>query len=108
MRNGLYRLRFQAARGWGSGVLHVIDGRVWGGDGIIYYTGAVTEADGMVEMTVTTQRHTDNPALQTVFGADQARLILRGASGADTLRLNGSPEDAPDLLIMTELTWLTE
>lgn len=108
MRDGLYRLRFQSARGWGSGVLHMVDNRVWGGDGIIFYTGAVNEAAGMVELVVTTERHTDNPGIETIFGADRARLILRGPAGEGSLRLNGSPEDAPDLLIMTELTWLID
>lgn len=108
MRDGLYRLRFQSARGWGSGVLHTIAGRVWGGDGVVFYTGTVTERDGLVELVVTTERHTENAAVQTIFGADHARLILRGRTGGDVLNLNGSPEDAPGLLIMTELTWLTD
>jgi hypothetical protein len=108
MRDGLYRLRFQSARGWGSGVLYMAGGKVWGGDGVIFYTGAIAEADGMVELVVTTERHTANPAVQTIFGADNGRLVLRGAAGEGTLRLDGSPDDAPGLLIMTEMTWLTD
>lgn len=108
MRDGLYRLRFQAARGWGAGVLHHVGGRIWGGDGTVFYTGGVTIADGMVELVVNTERHTLNPAIETVFGADRARLILRGPAEADPLRLNGAPEDAPELLIMTELAWLSD
>jgi hypothetical protein len=107
MRDGLYRLRFQSARGWGSGVMHTIGGRVWGGDGVIFYTGTVTETDGRVELIVTTEPHTENSSLETIFGVYKARLVLSGPAGDDVMHLDGSPDDAPGLLIRTELTWLT-
>jgi hypothetical protein len=108
MRDGLYRLRFQSALGWGSGVLYAAGGRVWGGDGVIYYTGTLMRSEGIVDLVVTTERHTANPAMKTIFGADHGRIVLRGPADDATIKLEGSPDDAPGLLMVAEMTWLTD
>jgi hypothetical protein len=108
MREGLYRVQFQTPLGWGSGVIHALNGRLWGGDAAMFYTGNYTQDGNQIAADVRTGRHTQNPAIPSVFGRDQVRIRLMGVEDGDLIRFTGSAPEAPNLPFTAELNRISD
>ena len=97
MRDGLYRVTFQTQVGYGSGVVYLCGGRIWGGDAAIFYTGSYSNDDnGEFVADVTTGRHTAD-AGASVFGKDSVHIKLQGRSNGEAANLAGSALEAPGI-----------
>ena len=97
MRDGLYKIAFETQHGVGAGVAHLIGGRIWGGDGGLFYVGSYEVDGSRFDGTVTTAAHTEHPGLVSVFGVNQARVHLSGTWSGDAADLAGTAAEAPDV-----------
>src|SRR5258707_15890091 len=71
MKNGLYSIHvsLQDGRsGKGSGVIMFRDGKIFGGDAYLFYTGRETSKGDTFKGEVLVQRHTSSPDANPLFG----------------------------------------
>lgn len=108
MRDGLYKVAFQTQLGSGAGVIHLIGGRVWGGDAGLYYVGTFTQDGDRFTATVRTDKHTADPTIQSVFGIDRANIMLSGNTSGDSGQLTGTAAEAPGVTFRATLTRLAD
>jgi hypothetical protein len=95
MRDGLYKVEFKTPLGFGSGVVHLLTGRMWGGDAALYYLGNLQEEGNRFKATVRVDRHTHQPGITSVFGMDRVTINLDGTSTGDLGTANGVAKEAP-------------
>jgi len=93
LRDGRYAAWFRTSRGEGTGIVHLADGKISGGDCFITYGGAYQVDDDRFTATLTTKRHAAGPA--TVFGLDEVEVKLVGKVNGTTACCAGSAEQAP-------------
>jgi hypothetical protein len=70
MKNGLYSLHVSLQDGRirkGSGVIVFSDGKIFGGDAYLFYTGTYTVNDDTFKGEVLVQRHTSSPDTNPLF-----------------------------------------
>src|SRR6476619_1713539 len=82
MKNGLYSIHVslqEGRTGKGSGVIVFRDGKIFGGDAYLYYTGTYTAKGNAFKGEVLVQRHTSSPDANPLFGGPSPVGI--GASG---------------------------
>jgi T3SS negative regulator,GrlR len=85
MKNGLYSIHvsLQDGRvGKGSGVVVFRDGKIFGGDAYLFYTGTYTVKDNTFKGEVLVQRHTSSPDANPLFGGPSPVGV--GVSGSFT------------------------
>jgi len=85
MKNGVYSIHvsLQDGRvGKGSGIVVFWDGKIFGGDAYLFYTGTYTLKDNTFKGEVLVQRHTSSPDANPLFGAQSPVGI--GVSGTFT------------------------
>jgi hypothetical protein len=95
MRDGLYKVEFKTPLGFGAGVLHLVAGRMWGGDSILYYVGDLQEEGNRFKAAVRVDRHSHYPGVASVFGMDRVTISLNGTSTGDVGTANGVAKEAP-------------
>ena len=108
MRDGLYRADFRTQRGSGSGVVHVLDGKMWGGDAQMYYVGSYSVNGRRITAQVTASRHTQRAVDASVFGLDTVTLTLDGTVHGDAVTCTGRAAEAPDADFGAELIRLSD
>ncbi|MCR6498428.1 hypothetical protein MUO32_05230 [Shinella sp. CPCC 101442] len=108
MRNGLYRVHFTTPLGMGAGVVHAVDGEMWGGDAGIYYRGTYSVAGDTLKATVTTGRHTNLGNIVSVFGKDQVTINIVGQIQGDSVKAKGSSPEAPGLSFGADLAFVCD
>ena len=98
LKDGTYAAWFKTPLGQGTGIAHVQDGKIWGRDSIMTYSGSC-EVDGdRFTATVTTKRHTDGQP--TVFGDDhELELKLVGKCSGKIATYVGTTEQFPGVLL---------
>ena len=97
LKDGTYAAWFKTPLGQGTGIAHVADGKIWGGDSIMTYSGTC-EVDGdRFTAILSIKRHTDGHA--TVFGADDLTLRLEGTCAGNIATYVGTAEQAPGVLL---------
>jgi hypothetical protein len=97
LKDGTYAAWFKTPLGQGTGIAHVADGKIWGRDSIMTYSGTC-EVDGeRFTAIVSIKRHTDGHA--TVFGADDLTLRLEGTCAGNIATYVGTAEQAPGVLL---------
>ncbi|WFU20439.1 hypothetical protein [Bradyrhizobium sp. CB3481] len=95
--DGTYAAWFKTPLGQGTGIAHVQDGKIGGGDSIMSYSGSC-EVDGdRFTAIITTKRHTEGHA--TVFGADELTMKLEGTCDGKIARYVGTAEQVPGVLL---------
>ncbi|MBD9569047.1 GrlR family regulatory protein [Ensifer sp. ENS08] len=108
MKNGLYRVHFQTPLGSGAGVVHAVDGKMWGGDAGLYYVGSYTTAGDHLTAVVTTDRHTAHNGVTSVFGIDKATINLDGRVSGDNISAKGTSPQAPGINFTAELSRVSD
>jgi hypothetical protein len=97
LKDGTYAAWLKTPLGQGTGIARVADGKIWGRDSIMTYSGAC-EVDGdRFTATITIKRHTEGHA--TVFNADDLTLKLEGTCPGKIARYVGTAEQVPGLLL---------
>ena len=98
LKDGTYAAFFKTSQGGqGTGIAHVADGKIWGRDSIMTYSGHC-EVDGdRFTATITTKKHTEG---HTVFGSDdELQLKLEGTCPGKIARYVGTAEQFPGVLL---------
>lgn len=108
MRDGLYKVEFKTPLGSGAGVLHVLQGKVWGGDAGLYYVGTVNENGDRFTATVRVDRHTRHPGISSVFGMDRVNITLDGSTQGDQGTAKGTAKEAPGILFQAQLKRISD
>lgn len=108
MRNGLYSVQFQTPLGIGAGVVHAVDGKMWGGDASIFYLGSYTTDGDSLKATVQIDRHNRISGQPSVFGVDKATINLEGQVSGDSATTKGSSPQAPGLGFTATLNRIAE
>lgn len=101
LRDGKYRAWFRTSRGEGTGLVHLADGRISGGDCFFSYGGTYEINEGTFTATLTTRRYADGPT--TVFGLDEIEVRLTGSVNGATAWCFGTSDQAPGLLFEATL-----
>jgi hypothetical protein len=97
LKDGTYAAWFKTPLGQGTGIAHVADGKIWGRDSIMTYSGSC-EVDGdRFTAIVSLKRHTEGHA--TVFGADDLTLRLEGRCAGKIATYVGRAERVPGVLL---------
>lgn len=95
MRDGLYKVDFKTPLGFGSGVVHLLGGKMWGGDAALYYVGSLLEEGNRFKATVRVDRHSHQPGIASVFGMDRVTINLDGTSTEEAGIASGVAKEAP-------------
>lgn len=108
MEEGLYKVLFQTQLGQGTGVVTVREGRLTGGDSVMYYTGEYTIAQGGIDARLVADTHSVMPGIMSVLGLPKARLHLKGVAEGQSAHLSGTSPDHPGLSFEATLTRLAD
>lgn len=98
MIDGLYRVVFTTQIGAGTGVVHLMGGKLWGGDATIFYTGTYSLDAGRFTASVKTGRHSEVAGSMSVFGIDRVDISLKGTVSGDTIEAEGAAAQAPGIV----------
>ncbi|WGS23338.1 MULTISPECIES: hypothetical protein [unclassified Bradyrhizobium] len=93
LKDGTYAAWFRTPLGEGTGIVHFADGKLWGRDSIMLYSGTYEVAGDRFSAIVTTKRHTEGHA--TVFGVDDLVLRLEGLSAGAIATCTGTADQVP-------------
>jgi hypothetical protein len=97
LKDGTYAAWFKTASGHGTGIAHLADGRIWGGDSVLTYHGTC-EVDGeRFTALLSTTRHTEGHA--TVFGVDDLTLRVEGTCTDRIARYVATADEVPGMLL---------
>ena len=101
IKDGEYVVWFRTSRGTGTGIVHLSEGEISGGDAFIGYSGSY-ELDGdRFVATLTTTRHTAGQP--TLFGIDEVELKLNGISNDTMAVCSGSVDKVPGMVFEATL-----
>lgn len=100
-RDGQYTVWFRTPRGEGTGIVHLANGRITGGDSMFTYSGSCKFDDDHFTATLTTRRHADGPT--TVFGFDEIEAQLTGTFHGTRAVCTGTAKQAPGLVFEATL-----
>jgi hypothetical protein len=94
-RDGSYVVWFRTPRGSGTGIVHLSEGSISGGDAFITYGGSYERDGDRFTATLTTKRHTAGQP--TVFGIDEVELKLTGISNETIAVCSASADQMPGI-----------
>ena len=94
-RDGRYAVWFRTSRGEGTGIVHVADGIISGGDSFFTYSGSYEVDDGRFTAALNITRHAAGPP--TLFGLDEVELELAGKFSGRMASCSGAARQAPDM-----------
>ena len=94
-REGKYAAWFRTPRGEGTGVVHIADGKICGGDSTFDYAGSYEIDEDQFTATLVTRRYGSGPT--TLFGLDEVVVKLKGFFKGRTVLCSGVAEQAPDI-----------
>ncbi|MGX1352012.1 hypothetical protein AB7M49_005621 [Bradyrhizobium elkanii] len=97
LKDGTYAAWFKTPLGEGTGIAHVADGKIWGRDSIMSYSGSVEIDEDRFTAIVTLKRHTQGHA--TLFGADDLTLRLEGTCPGKIATYVGTADQVPGVLL---------
>ena len=92
-RDGHYTAWFRTPRGEGTGIVHLVNGTITGGDAVFTYGGCYDLDDDRFTATLTTRRYADGPT--TVFGCDEVEAQLIGRFNGKRAVCSGTAKQAP-------------
>jgi hypothetical protein len=95
VRDGSYVVWFRTPRGTGTGIVHLSEGRISGGDAFITYSGSYERDGDRFTANLTTKRHTAGQP--TLFGIDEVELKLTGISNETIAVCSASAEQMPGM-----------
>ena len=97
LKDGTYRAYFKTPLGQGTGIAHVADGKIWGCDSIMTYSGTCSVDGDRFSAIVLAKRHTEGHA--TVFGVDDLKMTLEGTCTGKIAHYVGKAEQVPGMLL---------
>lgn len=115
LRNGLYVAQYAALVGAGHGLVHLVDGRAWGGDMLIYYTGSYAiHPNGTFTARLNSAPYGDPRiaaaiGIEPIFGRAKNVLELDGLLVDDcTAEAEVRSKNSPGIVLKLRLSLLSE
>jgi hypothetical protein len=101
LRDGEYAAWYKTPRGEGTGVIHLANGEITGGDSILTYSGRYEVDEDRFTAVLSTKRHAaGHPSM---FGIDEVELKFTGKSMGVTACCSGTAKQAPELPVQVTL-----
>jgi hypothetical protein len=95
LKDGTYAAWFRTPAGEGTGVAHLKNGSIAGGDSILNYVGSYETDGDLFAAVVRTKRHTwGHP---TIFGVDELTIRLEGRCSDVVANCSGRADEVPDM-----------
>ena len=94
LKNGKYAAWFKTPLKQGTGVAHLLYGKITGGDSILSYSGTYEVSGDEFTAILMTTRHTRGH--ETIFGADNLTLFLKGKVVGRISKFIGKANEFPD------------
>ena len=94
-RDGRYAAWFRTPRGEGTGIVHLANGRISGGDAFFTYSGSYQVDDDRFTAALKTTRYAEGPP--TLFGLDEVEVELAGRFKGRLASCSGTAKQAPGL-----------
>lgn len=109
-REGIYRAEFNTPTMEGIGLVVMRDGRVYGGDTLIYYVGTYSISGNSITARVKAYPYKGTPGegVESVFGRDKTTLELEGEIDGNDVVLGGRSKEASGIGIKIKLQFLHE
>ena len=101
IKDGKYAAWFRTSRGEGTGIVHLANGRISGGDCFFAYGGSYEVDEDRFTATLTTRKLAAGPS--TVFGVDEIEVKLVGKSNGTMASCSGTAEQAPGVVFEATL-----
>ena len=107
-REGIYRAEFNTLTMEGIGLVVLRDGRVYGGDTLIYYVGTYSVSGNRVTARVKAFPYKGMPieGVEPVFGRGKNALDMEGEIDGDDIVLGGRSKEASGTDIKIKLRFL--
>lgn len=93
VKNGLYSIRIQmkdGGRGHATGVIILLDERIFGGDSHFYYTGTFSFKNGKWRGELVTREHTKAVGVNHLFGGREVTCGFTGRYSDDEAEVSGT------------------
>lgn len=93
MYNGLYSIHVATLDGHGgkgSGVIAFQDGRIFGGDAYLYYSGSYTLTGSTFKGEVVVNQHTRPQDIRPLFGGQEVGIGVSGSFTENAGEMNGA------------------
>lgn len=94
LKNGRYAAWYKTPVKQGTGIVHLLDGTITGSDSILSYSGNYEVNGDEFTAVLSTTRHSRGH--ETIFGADNLTLRLKGTVVGRTARFMGTATEFPD------------
>jgi len=95
LKNGTYTAWFKTPLSQGTGIAHLADGKITGGDSIVTYAGTYEIHGDRITAVLKTRRHSEGHA--TVFGVDDLTLRLEGTCSGKIAKYNAVADELPGI-----------
>ena len=95
LKNGTYASWFKTPLNQGTGIAHLADGKISGGDSIMTYEGTYEIHGERITGVLKTKRHTDGHA--TVFGIDDLTLRFEGTCDGKIAKYTAVADEIPGI-----------
>ncbi|MEK1886986.1 MAG: GrlR family regulatory protein [Phyllobacterium sp.] len=109
-REGIYRAEFDTLTMQGIGLVVLRDGRVYGGDTLIYYVGTYSVSENVMTARVRAHPYKGAPSetIGSAFGHERNTLELEGKVNGDHVHLTARAKEAAGIGINIKLDFLHE
>jgi hypothetical protein len=101
LKDGKYAAWFRTSRGEGTGIVHLANGKISGGDSTFTYGGSYEIDEDRFTATLTTRRHSAGPP--TLFGVDEVEVTLTGTFNGRMASCSGTAEQVPGVVFEATL-----
>jgi hypothetical protein len=108
MRNGIYRIKYESARGAGSGVSIFNNGRICGGDKTHYFAGTYSESGARFTAEVEARRHFRCCQTPTVPDLDVLHYVIEGVCSTDFVQASAQVSEVPGHDVKLTYRWLAQ
>lgn len=95
LNNGKYAAWYKTPGKQGTGVIHLLDGTITGSDSVLTYSGTYEVSGDEFTAVLNTTRHSRGQ--ETIFGADNLSLRIKGKVVGRTARFTGAADEFPDI-----------
>ncbi|MBR0776056.1 hypothetical protein JQ625_14560 [Bradyrhizobium diazoefficiens] len=106
--DGLYKVEYGINGAFGRSIMCMHQGRLLGGNSAFAHLGTYEVRGGLIEASVITERHNDDPAYKPLMGADVAAIKVSGRTEGSTILLEGNADAMPGGVFWANLTLLDD
>jgi hypothetical protein len=110
MREGLYKAEYETLNDIGHGLVVLRDGRVYGGDPMIYYVGTYNLDGDVLTARVKAEPYAEpSHGFESIFGREKNTVKLEGTVGKDdSISLEGRSDQVSGIGLTVRLSWLAD